>query len=201
MLDESSQSTGQMSDVGMTYAVGRSQTLSESMLFVEVTHANQTATQTASINPSERVSRVNSCELLAQFVRDLWSEKTLQQSEKTHFGRGGGLEKGSNSLDTVLCHSGREPVVLVRATKENGCSCLRSYPTPTASDWKGSTGKGSRRGTMAEKVAINSGTPGKTVYPNPYFLEVVMGFPIKWTELEDLETQSFPKSQNGSDGE
>jgi hypothetical protein len=54
---------------------------------------------------------------------------------------------------------------------------------------------------MAEKVAINSGTPGKTVYPNPYFLEVVMGFPIKWTELEDLETQSSPKSQNGSDGE
>lgn len=61
--------------------------------------------------------------------------------------------------------------------------------TPTASDWKGSTGKGSRRNTFSEQVAINEGpNNGTTCYPHPEFVEAVMMFPITWSELAPLET-------------
>lgn len=61
---------------------------------------------------------------------------------------------------------------------------VKMLPTPTASDWKGSTGKGSRRGTLAEAAAVASQANGETVYPHPEFVEAVMRFPISWTALE-----------------
>jgi hypothetical protein len=33
---------------------------------------------------------------------------------------------------------------------------------------------------------------------NPEWIEHLMGFPIGWTEIEDWQTQSCRKSQNGS---
>lgn len=71
-------------------------------------------------------------------------------------------------------------------------------PTPTASDWKGSTGKGSRRGTLAE-AAVASQANGATVYPHPEFVEAVMRFPISWTELRPSATASTPLLPSGSD--
>lgn len=73
--------------------------------------------------------------------------------------------------------------------------------TPTASDWHGSTGKGSRRNTLAEQVAIAESRDGETVYPHPEFVEAVMMFPITWTELEGSATQSCPPSLSGSESE
>lgn len=61
---------------------------------------------------------------------------------------------------------------------------VRMYPTPVASDYKGSTGMGSRKGTLAERAAMEAGEPSETVYPHPEFVEAVMRFPISWSELE-----------------
>lgn len=36
---------------------------------------------------------------------------------------------------------------------------------------------------------------------NPTWVEWLMGFPLGWTALKPLETPSFPKSQNLSDGQ
>lgn len=52
----------------------------------------------------------------------------------------------------------------------------RKYPTLCASDWKGSTKKGQRRGQLSE-VFLG----GKL---NPRFVEWMMGFPIGFTKLK-----------------
>lgn len=55
--------------------------------------------------------------------------------------------------------------------------------TPTASNHKESTGKGSRRNTLAEQLAEACGpNDGTTVYPHPEFVEELMGFPIGHSE-------------------
>jgi hypothetical protein len=72
---------------------------------------------------------------------------------------------------------------LALTTSGTACSCSRSYPTPIASDHKGSTGKGCRRNSLAERLAMTYGTPGRTVYPHPEFVEHAMGFPVGWSEL------------------
>lgn len=75
---------------------------------------------------------------------------------------------------------------------------IRCY-TPAASDWKGSTGKGSRRQTLAEQVAMNEGpNDGTTVYPHPEFVEAVMKFPITWSELPPSEMRSIQTAPSGS---
>jgi hypothetical protein len=71
--------------------------------------------------------------------------------------------------------------------------------TPVASDYKGSTGKGSRRNTLSEQLAMNCGpNDGTTVYPHPEFVEAVMKFPITWSECADSATQSTRMSRTGS---
>jgi hypothetical protein len=72
---------------------------------------------------------------------------------------------------------------LMPRTSGTGCSF---WPTPTARDWKSGKGK-----TQAER--------GRTAGPslsevsggslNPQWVEWLMGFPLGWTDLEDLETQ------------
>ena len=69
----------------------------------------------------------------------------------------------------------------------------RMWPTPTASSW---SNQGSRallqqhveQGdiTEEEKNQMVSGNGGRL---NPTWVEWLMGFPIGWTDLEDLETQ------------
>ena len=74
---------------------------------------------------------------------------------------------------------------------------VQAVPTPVASDWRGSTGKGSRKGTLAERVAIHAGD-GRTVYPHPEYVEAVMRFPASWTELPPSATPSTPSVPSGS---
>lgn len=50
--------------------------------------------------------------------------------------------------------------------------------------------------TLAMAAQADSGTSGKL---NPEWVDWLMGFPLGWTDLEDSGTQSFPKSQSGSD--
>lgn len=77
---------------------------------------------------------------------------------------------------------------------------LRFFPTPTATDWKGSTGKGSPAGTLAECVAEECSDPGETVYPHPEFVEELMGFPIGWTDFAISEMPLTCESPSGSAG-
>lgn len=52
-----------------------------------------------------------------------------------------------------------------------------TLPTPSATDWKGSSQVGQRRGQLSETVAGGS--------LNPRWVEWLMGFPDGWTVLED----------------
>ena len=67
-----------------------------------------------------------------------------------------------------------------------------SLPTTGRNEYKGSSVKRYRgsphfRGAkMSEGLRICEADP---IYLNPSFAEVVMGFPIGWTVLQDLETQ------------
>lgn len=76
---------------------------------------------------------------------------------------------------------------------------LRLYPTPTATDWKGSTGQGSLPGTLAERCAVECGVSGETVYPHPEFVEELMGFEIGFTDSGHSATPSTCESLGGSD--
>jgi DNA (cytosine-5)-methyltransferase 1 len=79
----------------------------------------------------------------------------------------------------------------------------RKYPTMSAS---GMGNTGSRQilqrrvesGDMTETElkAMSAGNGGRL---NPTWVEWLMGFPLGWTDLEDLETQSSHKSPNMSD--
>ncbi len=72
---------------------------------------------------------------------------------------------------------------LAGGIRVKGCGWFR---TPVASDWTGSTGKGSRKGTLAESLMLSPGPhhvplQQRTGCPNPPFLEWLMGFPLEWT--------------------
>lgn len=74
---------------------------------------------------------------------------------------------------------------LVPHTHESGCSL---WPTPTATDYKGASdgakkAKSSRAGYL--RYATHPKDKGGSSYPHPVFVEALMGFPEKWTELED----------------
>ena len=71
-------------------------------------------------------------------------------------------------------------------TKESGCGLWA--PTPSATDWKGSSKAGQRRRQLTdpEKGIIPCG--GKV---NPEFSEWLMGWPIGWTGLDPLVTDRF----------
>lgn len=163
------------------------------------TPANRAATPAASINAITRIAAVRRSALLLSFARELWSERIQAESGPMLPGLGGECGRNSNRLATLCCPSDLEPVALALSTNGRGCSCLPNVPTPTASDWKGSTGKGSRRGTLAERVAIEASGNGETYLPQPDFVEALMGFPEQWTALEDLATPSVRPLPNGSD--
>lgn len=78
-------------------------------------------------------------------------------------------------------------------------------PTPTVNESKNNPSGASqwaRNGSLnveAAKLAGLNKTTGKGFQLNPQFVEEMMGFPIGWTELKPLETQSSHSAQNGSD--
>ena len=81
------------------------------------------------------------------------------------------------------------------------------WPTPTATDFNGSsyrTAVEHGKRTLREVLALIFGKkygfisrPSPTIYPNPLFLERIMGYPIGWTELRELE---IPGSASGCSG-
>lgn len=73
------------------------------------------------------------------------------------------------------------------------------WPTPTASDHKGSSAgckkiKTKEISMLRYFLHFHFAKPHqKTTYPNPSLLEAMMGYPIGYTELKPLETQSTQK--------
>jgi len=65
------------------------------------------------------------------------------------------------------------------------------WATPTRCDYKGTT---STSNFTSRKKQFNDLTGGKvigTIYPNPITYEVMMGWPLGWTDLKPLETDKF----------
>jgi hypothetical protein len=69
----------------------------------------------------------------------------------------------------------------------------RFWPTPTATDGKGSGQNDTVRDRLDYAVEKPDGKriPGQL---NPTWVEWLMGYPEGWTDLEHSETQSSPKS-------
>jgi hypothetical protein len=143
----------------------------------------------------------NSSALLEYFARELWSGRILGPADQTLFGTGLECEDLFGILDTLSCPSDYDRVALGATIGGIVCSCSATYPTPTASDWKGSTGRGSRKGTLAERLSVLTKSEGETTYPHPEFVEALIGFPILWTDLEDSAMPLIPTSPNGSGDE
>ena len=83
---------------------------------------------------------------------------------------------------------------------------VRMVPTPWASDWKGCGPVGSKshkhmegRGYLPAFVVPDREQAGGQL--NPTWVEWLMGFPLRWTDLEVSETQLSRKSPSGSDDE
>jgi len=78
-------------------------------------------------------------------------------------------------------------------------------PTPTVNESKNTLSGASqwaRHDSLNVEAAKLRGldkTTGKDFRLNPLFVEEMMGFPIGWTELKPLETQSSHSVQSGSD--
>ena len=76
---------------------------------------------------------------------------------------------------------------------------IRNWPTPRSSMTGGATdNRLLDKERNLEKAVAQTGDRGQL---NPTWVEWLMGFPSGWTDLEDSETPSSPKSQSGSDGE
>jgi hypothetical protein len=61
-------------------------------------------------------------------------------------------------------------------------------PTPTSSDWKGSSKPGQRRGQLTDPAI---GVIPAGGHLNPEFVEWLMAFPSGWSDLAPLETHKF----------
>ena len=147
------------------------------------TLARETAEHEWADRQPGRGQRFISSELLKHFALALFSERIHLEPRQMRLGDGPDFDPVLSRLATWCCPSDSEPVALALTINGTGCSCLPNHPTPTASDWKGSTGLGSRRGTLAERIAMEESSGGSTVYPHPELVEHLMGFPIGWSEL------------------
>jgi hypothetical protein len=157
-----------------------------------VIHVKETATQEACTKHTTKTLGGIYSASLTTIALDLWSEKIRRWSGPTLYGHGVQCEMVLSALDTLFCLSESDTAALVGVIGGNACSCSPRYPTPTASDWKGSVGIGSRRGTLAERLAMlcpPARGETQTAYPHPEFVELLMGFPTGWTDLEPSAMQ------------
>lgn len=70
----------------------------------------------------------------------------------------------------------------------------RRLPTPAARDGKDGWTPG-QHGRNSPSVAVAVAAAGHRGFLNPQFVEVLMGLPIGWTALKDLETQWYLKQR------
>jgi hypothetical protein len=136
---------------------------------------------------------VSAFALLASYDPNTQSLKT---SQTCFLGHQNNLEDGLAQFSQTWPPSGmmrngkiyqRQPWALPIADQESGL-----LPTPTASQWRGAArkrfkGSPNYKGSFTVEALRHSIECPQ--YINPDFVEVIMGFPIKWTELKPVETQ------------
>tara|TARA_R110000868_G_scaffold208779_1_gene458303 strand:- start:287 stop:874 length:588 start_codon:yes stop_codon:yes gene_type:complete len=64
-------------------------------------------------------------------------------------------------------------------------SKLKFLPTPTVSDAKGSPKSRTILNNKSNLCEVLRQSESDSIYPNPLFVEQMMGFPVDWTDLED----------------
>lgn len=155
--------------------------------------------QGETLDSNSRVLAVISSELLMNFALDLFYERTRHQSGQMRLGPGFAFEQSWSASVTSSCPSDCELVALGRTTKETGCFCSVSFPTPCKRDHKGMSSQSWREREGAKAFATLPDKIGGV--PHPEFVEALMGFPIGWSELEHSATPSSRKSRNSSASE
>jgi DNA (cytosine-5)-methyltransferase 1 len=69
-------------------------------------------------------------------------------------------------------------------------AAVKRIPTPTASDWKGSSKPGQRRGQLTYP---NMGVIEAGGQLNPEWVELLMGWPKGWTRLGPMDGKMEPQ--------
>lgn len=195
MQDESSKSTGQTSDDGMTSKhsrLNRSE-IGRSTLLLAASHVSQSPLEEKDCErPTNDGCGRTRRTPFAFLDRVSWCWRTYQGCLMEGLARFSGRWPEWGTIRNGASYR-RVPSVHHIHVKE--CSLL---PTPTASMGKrgfGFSRTGRRRmnrQTLARVHAI-----GWT--PSPEYQEWLMGFPDGWTELDASETPSSPPSPNGSE--
>jgi hypothetical protein len=130
--------------------------------------------------------------LLASYDQNTQSLRTSQTCFLAHqSGQGDGLAEFSQTWPASgMMRNGkiyqRQPWALPIADQGSGL-----LPTPTASQWRGAAKKrfkGSPHYKGSFTVEALRHSIDCPQYANPDFVETIMGFPTKWTELKPVET-------------
>lgn len=144
-------------------------------------HAKRIAEPAHPISLVNRASATSSSALLMSFAHALWYARIRRLFGVTLPGLGGDFDLNLNRLVTLCCPLDCEPVALGHSTGGNECSCSVSFPTPTATDWRG--GKKKRKaGTQANLRDEFTQRTG-LLYLHPEDCEAALGLPTTWTEL------------------
>lgn len=119
-----------------------------------------------------RHSAMSSSALLMSVARALFFARIRASSDQMLLGLGGDSGNPWSELVMWCCPSESEPVALALTIDGIGCSCSPKYNTVCARDYKGATNYSS----LPRQIGG---------VPHPEFAEDLMGFPERWTELED----------------
>ena len=168
------------------------------MSFAGGSHARTLATRESKpgLTESEADCGANTSESFAQYDQKSSSWKT---SQRCLFGDMAEFSETWPRAGTMRGGKCYRRVPLVPHISAAGFSTLRLglIPTPTASDSETHCSDDQRFQSLSAYYRRMCG-PG---FLNPRFCEAVMGFPIGWSEIEDVEMQWFQPSENGSDDE
>jgi len=161
------------------------------MSLLAQTHANETAEL---IGPVARLKALEAtlCESLPKSGPASFIGKTLPKCVRMRLGVATGSLPPLRLwvMPQRLFRSGR--VVWALTTSAGGCSCLPSWPTPTANGWR------SGKHSLDLRERTRGGRPfheewwwrtGCQVTPEE--VEELMGWPIGWTDLKPLEMDKF----------
>jgi len=116
--------------------------------------------------------------LLVKHAPDMFSSKIVLCSEQEDLVRFSKTLPRSGMMQDGECS---ELAMLERHTREKECGYL---PTITKLEWKG-RGPNSKQQGLTNRLGIT----GKQLHPD--YCEALMGWPIGWTELKELETDKF----------
>lgn len=119
----------------------------------------------------------------AAFEHLPWVRPTVENGGSASGGWPSHSASVHNYGQSVESHDAKRERLRRKYKNSNGCGKSLSvevnrWPTPTKTDFKGSSKPGQRRGQLSEALEPNN--PGRL---NPDWVELLMGFPPGWTSL------------------